>query len=216
MSFVKDPVLGLFDDHVDGVSLAIEDGQLQYFPNAFSQREADAFFNQSLTDIPWRQESIRIAGKLIPIPRLQCWLGEPEANYSYSNITMSPEPWPEFLHEIKLRIEALSKHSFNSALANFYRNGTDSVDWHSDDEKELGKNAIIASLSLGTSRVFELKHRFKKQLRPLKISLPHGSVLIMKGSTQQNWHHRIGKTKDLIDARVNYTFRHIVNLEKVR
>lgn len=209
MSIVKDPVLGLFDSHVDGVELAIEDGQLHYFPSAFSQIQSDELMEKSLTDIPWKQERIHIAGKLIPIPRLQCWLGDSDAHYSYSKINMSPEPWPDFLCEIKSRIELLSAHSYNSVLANYYRDGSDSVDWHSDDEDELGSEAVIASLSLGTSRVFELKHRYKKQLRSMKISLPHGSVLIMKGCTQQFWRHRIAKVKDLHEPRINFTFRHI-------
>lgn len=209
MSFVKDSVLGLFDDFENEIALPLEDGQLLYFPKALSEVEADTLMRQCLTDLPWRQDCIAIAGKSIPIPRLQCWLGDPEAYYSYSNLTLSPQPWPDFLNEIKARIETLSAHSFNSALANHYRDGTDSVDWHSDDEAELGRTPVIASLSLGASRVFELKHRFKKTLPTLKISLSHGSVLIMKGSTQQFWRHRMAKDKGLHEPRVNFTFRHI-------
>ena len=119
-------------------------------------------------------------------------------------------PWPEFLLPIKARIETLCAYSFNSALANYYRDGKDSVDWHSDDEQELGENAVIASLSLGASRVFELKHRYKLSLQPLKTTLSHGSVLIMKGSTQQYWRHRIAKVKHLDEARINLTFRRIL------
>ena len=209
MSFRKDPVLGLFDDLESEIALPIEDGQLHYFPEAFSDTEADALMRLCLTDLPWRQDRIRIAGKLIPIPRLQCWLGDPEARYSYSNLTLNPQPWPEFLSGVKTRIEMLAEHSFNCALANQYRDGKDSVDWHSDDEQELGKNPIIASLSLGASRIFELKHRYKKQLPALKISLRHGSVVIMKGTTQQFWRHRIAKVSGLVDQRINFTFRHI-------
>jgi alkylated DNA repair dioxygenase AlkB len=216
MSFVKDPVLPLFDDLENGIALPIEDGQLHYIPSAFSETEADALMRQCLTELPWRQDRISIAGKLILIPRLQCWLGDPEAHYSYSNLTLHPQPWPEFLVDIKARIETLAAHSFNSALANLYRDGSDSVDWHSDDEAELGHTPIIASLSLGTSRVFELKHRYKKQLSALKLSLNHGSVLIMKGSTQQYWHHRIAKLKGLSEPRINFTFRHILHKKVAR
>lgn len=210
MPFAKDPVLDLFDDSADGVALPIEDGQLHYYPNAFAEAEADALMQHCLTDLPWRQDHISIAAKSIPIPRLQCWLGDPDAHYSYSNIALSPQPWPEFLRPIKARLEILCAHSFNSALANYYRDGADSVDWHSDDEQELGENAIIASLSLGTSRMFELKHRYKRSLQTLKITLSHGSVLIMKGSTQQYWRHRIAKVKNMDEARINLTFRKIL------
>lgn len=210
MSFIKAPTLDLFDDAGNGIALPIEDGQLHYFPNALSAGEADVLLKQSITDITWRQDRISIAGRSIPIPRLQCWLGDPEAHYSYSNIALTPQPWPEFLVKIKARIETLAAHTFNSALANHYRDGADSVDWHSDDEPELGNAPIIASLSLGTNRVFELKHRYKKSLSALKISLDHGSVLIMKGSTQQYWRHRIAKVQGLKETRVNFTFRRIV------
>tara|TARA_R110001592_G_scaffold85470_1_gene252676 strand:+ start:637 stop:1287 length:651 start_codon:yes stop_codon:yes gene_type:complete len=211
MSFAKDPVLDLFDDSVDGVALPIEDGLLHYYSNAFSEAEADTLMQHCLTDLPWRQDHIKIAAKSIPIPRLQCWLGDPDAHYSYSDIALSPQPWPDFLLPIKAHIESLCGHSFNSALANYYRDGKDSVDWHSDDEQELGENAIIASLSLGASRVFELKHRYKRSLRTLKSTLSHGSVLIMKGSTQQFWRHRVAKVKNMNEARINLTFRRILH-----
>jgi len=216
MSFVKEPVLGLFDDLENGIALPIEDGQLHYFPNAFTETEADVLMQQCTTGLPWRQDRISIAGKLILIPRLQCWLGDTEAQYSYSNLVLSPQPWPQFLSKIKARIETLSAHSFNSALANYYRDGADSVDWHSDDETELGKAPVIASLSLGTSRVFELKHRYKKSLQAVKILLNHGSLLIMKGSTQQYWRHRIAKVKDVYEPRINFTFRRIFHNEVER
>ena len=210
MSFTKDPALDLFEDLDGGIALPIEDGHLHYIPNALSEMEADELMQQCLTDLPWRQDLISIAGKLIPIPRLQCWLGDPEAHYSYSNLALRPQPWPAFLRELKARMEALAAHRFNSALANHYRDGTDSVDWHSDDEAELGTTPVIASLSLGTSRVFELKHRYNIALPNLKISLGHGSVLIMKGSTQQFWRHRIAKVKGLHEPRINFTFRQIL------
>lgn len=212
MSFVNVPILDLFDNLESGIALPIEDGQLHYFPNAFTEIEANALVRQCITDIPWRQDRISIAGRMIPIPRLQCWYGDPQAHYSYSNLALSPQPWPEFLMEVKTRIETLTTHTFNCALANQYRDGSDSVDWHSDDELELGRAPIIASLSLGANRVFELKHRYKKQLPRPKILLGHGSVLVMKGSTQRYWRHRIAKVKGLDEARINLTFRHINRL----
>lgn len=216
MSFVKDPVRGLFDDLDNGIALPIEDGQLHYFANALGETQADALMGQCLTEISWRQDRISIAGKSLSIPRLQCWIGDPEAHYAYSNLSLSPQPWPQFLIQIKTRVETLAGHSFNSALANHYRDGADSVAWHSDDESELGTSPVIASLSLGTSRVFELRHRYKKALPTLKISLRHGSVLIMKGSTQQFWRHRIAKVTGLNEPRINFTFRHVLRNEVAR
>lgn len=215
MSFVKDPDLGLFDDLENGIALPLEDGQLHYYADALNEHAADNLMRQCLTDLPWRQDNIWIAGKSIPIPRLQCWLGDSGTQYSYSNLKMSPQPWPSFLCKMKAEIEHLTSHSFNSALANFYRDGRDSVDWHSDDEAELGDEPIIASLSLGASRVFELKHRVKKTNATQKILLRHGSVLVMKGTTQRYWQHRIAKLKSLQEPRINITFRKIVS-SKVR
>jgi len=211
MSFNRDPDLGLFNDNDAGIEIALEDALLHYYSAALGDVEADALMQQCLTDIPWQQDYIHIAGKRIAIPRLQCWFGDVGTDYSYSNINLIPQPWPEFILVLKTRLEALTAHTFNCALANLYRNGCDSVDWHSDDEPELGDAPIIASLSLGASRVFELKHRTKSMLKARKIALHHGSVLVMKGATQRHWRHRIAKVKALQQARVNITFRRIEN-----
>ncbi len=210
MTFRRNLDLGLLMNPEQGIEIALEDGQLHYFTSIFSEDEADALFANCLTGIPWQQDAISIAGRVIQIPRLQCWLGSPEAYYSYSNLEMKPQAWPPFLMKVKQQLESLAGTNFNSALANYYRDGRDSVDWHSDDETELGDWPIIASLSLGVSRVFELKHRTKRLLGTKKILLQHGSVLIMKGGTQRNWRHRIAKVKNLCEPRINLTFRRIV------
>jgi alkylated DNA repair dioxygenase AlkB len=199
----------LFSKEDELISLKIEDGQLCYFPNAIHTVDADAYLSQCIDELPWRQDSIRIAGKIISIPRLQNWFGDQGMSYSYSGIAFAPLPWPDFMLAIKDRVEKISQHRFNSVLANYYRNGSDSVDWHSDDESELGANPIIASVSLGATRVFSLRHRYNKSLPQVKLSLLNGSVLVMSGATQSHWQHRVAKQPNVAAPRVNLTFRQI-------
>jgi len=201
--------LDLFAEKEELIIANLEDAQLHYFPHALSKDQADAFLTVCLNEFEWRQDSIRIAGKNIAVPRLQNWYGDEGMDYSYSGIRLTPLPWPEPLLAIKRQVEDISQQRFNSVLANYYRDGNDSVDWHSDDEPELGPQPIIASLSLGATRTFTLKHRFKKQLAPQKIPLQHGSLLVMSGTTQSHWLHRIGKDKHVDQPRINLTFRQI-------
>jgi alkylated DNA repair dioxygenase AlkB len=187
--------------------IQIEGGEIAYISNFLSDKEASFFYNHFLDHIKWQSDTIKIFGKVHSIPRLQAWYGDKEARYSYSNIDLNPNPWTKEL--IKLR-EAMKEHTdemFNSVLLNLYRTGKDSNGWHSDDEKELGPEPVIASITLGQERVFHMKH---KKL-PLKKSflLEHGSLLIMKGSTQSNWKHQIPKTAKKVNPRINLTFRRI-------
>lgn len=200
---------GLFALSDDPVSLPLEDGSLSYFPCFFSEAEADALFDDCLHSLAWRQDSLRIADRLIPIPRLQCWYGDTGTDYSYSRLKLIPLPWTDLLQGIRSRVEACSEHAFNAVLANCYRDGRDSVDWHSDDEPELGRQPVIASLSLGAARCFELKHRSKRHLKPLKLTLAHGSLLIMRADTQHHWRHRLPKDPTITAPRINLTFRQI-------
>lgn len=167
-----------------------------------------------LQKLPWRQDDIVIAGRTIPIPRLQNWFGDSDMQYSYSGITLQPLPWTEELLEIRGRVESLCGSHFNSVLANYYRDGKDSVGWHSDDEQELGKQPIIASVSFGVTRVFELKHVRNRAHKTLRLSLHHGSALIMGGDTQRQWRHQIPKKKGVTLPRINLTFRNIIPLVK--
>lgn len=201
--------LDFFAQKNELISPKIEDGQLRYFPNAITTSDADAYLHQCIHELPWRQDSLRIAGKIIAIPRLQNWFGDEGAQYSYSGIALTPLPWPDFMLTIKNRVEQISHHTFNSVLANYYRSGNDSVDWHSDDEPELGAQPVIASVSLGATRVFSLRHRYSKSIPQKKFSLLHGSVLVMSGSTQSHWQHRIAKQLDVETPRINLTFRQI-------
>jgi alkylated DNA repair dioxygenase AlkB len=159
--------------------------------------------------VNWQQDNITIFGKTYKQPRLTALYANNSKPYSYSNITMQPTLFTKELQDIKLDIEKTVNHKFTSVLLNLYRNGNDSNGWHADNEKELGLNPVIASLSLGETRPFHFKHRDIKEQRH-KINLTHGSLLIMKGNMQHHWLHQIAKTKTIIDERINLTFRTII------
>ena len=182
-------------------------GELIIYHNFFSQSESDRFFADLLNNTSWRQNKIKIFGKEVNLPRLTAWYGEEGKSYTYSGITMNPDPWTQNLLSIKKRIEEKININFNSVLANLYRNGQDYVSWHSDDEKELGKNPTIASVSFGATRRFLLRHKSNKDLETVDLSLGHGSLLIMKGSTQHFWKHQVPKTAKVKTERINLTFR---------
>ena len=186
--------------------IPIRDGILRFYPFLFSPKESEVFFTQLKENVKWKQEEIRIHGKIIPIPRLTAWFGDAGKTYMYSGITVEPEPWTPTLLEIKRKIEEVSNVTFNSVLLNYYRNERDSVSWHSDDEPELNKNPIIGSVSFGDVRTFQLKHKTDKTLK-INKDLPDGSYLEMAGSTQHHWLHQIPKRTRKIGPRINLTFR---------
>ena len=186
--------------------IPIKDGELRLYPNLFSHEESEVFFTQLKENVKWKQEEIKIHGKIIPIPRLTAWFGDAGKTYMYSGITVEPESWTPTLLEIKSKIEEVSNVTFNSVLLNYYRNERDSVSWHSDDEPELGKNPIIGSVSFGDVRTFQLKHKTDKTLK-INKDLPDGSYLKMAGSTQHHWLHQIPKRTRKIGPRINLTFR---------
>ena len=163
-----------------------------------------------IEDSAWRQEEITVYGKPYLQPRLSAWYGE--LAYSYSGIRLEPLPWTPTLLDIKLRVEALVDHEFNSVLLNYYRDQNDSMGMHSDDERELGAQPVIASLSLGEERSFLLKHRSRKDLKTVKLALSAGSLLLMQGETQQYWRHGINKERQPCGPRINLTFRSIRSL----
>ncbi|MGG6269673.1 alpha-ketoglutarate-dependent dioxygenase AlkB family protein [Leptolyngbya sp. AN03gr2] len=188
-------------------SLIKQNGTVFLYENLFDQAEADQLYSELLTDIDWQQDHLKIYGKNVPLPRLTAWYGEKQ--YSYSGIEMQPRSWTESLLVIKSRIEPLSNIRFNSVLLNLYRDGNDSVSWHSDDEPELGKNPIIGSVSFGATRRFSFKHRYDRNLKKIDVELTHGSFLLMAEETQHYWLHQIPKTKKLTMPRINLTFRMI-------
>lgn len=141
----------------------------------------------------------------MPIPRLHHWFSEPATAYTWSGIKMRSQQFPSWLEQVRFEVGATTNTKFNSCLANYYRNGNDSVDWHADDEAILGREPSVASISLGAERVFQLRHRYTKER--LDLALPHGSLLLMGPGVQQYWHHKIPKNKTLNEARINFTFR---------
>ncbi|MEZ4776851.1 MAG: alpha-ketoglutarate-dependent dioxygenase AlkB [Bacteroidia bacterium] len=196
---------------MDSPEILLKDGHLWYDPHFFPTGESDTLLAELQEDIAWRQESVTIFGRKIPQPRLTAWYGDPGKVYSYSGLTWNPLPWTPALLKIKTKIESVSRGaSFNSVLLNLYRNGQDSMGWHSDDEPELGKNPVIASVSFGESRNFQLRHRLHKKEERHSIVLAHGSLLIMLGETQHFWQHQVPKTAKTINPRVNLTFRWIL------
>jgi alkylated DNA repair dioxygenase AlkB len=188
------------------IVLNLLDAEIIYYPRFFDKKEADAIFAQLINDIPWQQDDIRVFGKIHPQPRLTALFGNEGKPYSYSNIKMQPHPWTLLLQKIKSQIESVSDTNFTTVLLNQYRDGKDSNGWHADNEKELGLNPIIASVSFGAERVFQLKHNSISDLKQ-NILLEHGSLLIMKGTTQHFWKHQIPKTAKPIGSRINLTFR---------
>lgn len=188
------------------INLEMKDGNVVYYPNFFNKNEADIFFENLLQSINWQQDNITVFGKTYLQPRLTAFYADNSKNYKYSNITMKPHHFSGDLLKIKTNIETKLDIKFTSCLANLYRDGNDSNGWHADDEKELGINPIIASISFGEKRVFHFKHRYNKELKK-KLVLDPGSLLLMKGATQENWLHQIPKTKKQIGERINLTFR---------
>jgi alkylated DNA repair dioxygenase AlkB len=190
----------------DPFALPMQDADVRYYPALFAPHEADALLATLRDDTDWRSDDIIMFGKAVPQPRLTAWYGDSGKSYTYSGLTMQPMPWTKTLLEIKSRIEPLAGVAFNSVLLNYYRTGTDSMSWHSDDEPELGINPVIGSLSLGAERVFHFKHCTLDVERP-RIVLQHGSFLLMAGSTQHHWMHQLPKTAKPVGPRINLTFR---------
>jgi alkylated DNA repair dioxygenase AlkB len=170
--------------------------------------EADALFEALRAAVPWDVHRIRMFGRVVDSPRLSCWIGDPGAGYRYSGAHFEPNPWPVALRPIRARLADELRIDFNSVLANLYRDGRDCMGWHSDDEPELGSRPLIASLSLGGTRRFVLKHR-KDPSTKLALELPPGSLLVMRGATQANYRHALPRTARPVGARINLTFRRI-------
>lgn len=186
----------------------LPDAKIRYFPGFFTPQQSLFFLNQLLETIKWKQNTIKMYGKENPVPRLEAWYGDPGKSYAYSGIRMEPNAWTPALQDIKKAIETETEIKFNSVLINYYRDGQDRVAWHSDDEKELGKNPVIGSVSLGAERTFKLRHKhYKTNELKKSIILKNGSFLLMEGTTQHHWMHEIPRTAKPIGPRINLTFR---------
>ena len=191
---------------LEPIFLNLPNSEIIYYPHFFDKKEADALFSQLINDITWQQDDITVFGKTHPQPRLTALYGNEGKPYSYSNIKMQPNHWTPVLQKIKNLVESVSETNFTTVLLNLYRDGKDSNGWHADNEKELGLNPVIASISFGAERNFQLKHNSEIGLKK-SIILEHGSLLLMKGETQHFWKHQIPKTAKPVSHRINLTFR---------
>jgi alkylated DNA repair dioxygenase AlkB len=194
---------------ISATRIALPDGEIQFIPRFLPKTRADAYFQWLLDAADWEQHEIRIGGRIVASPRLSAWYGDPGATYRYSGLFLEPRPWLPVIEELKVQVEKASGWLFNSVLLNLYRDGSDSMGWHSDDEPELGQRPVIASISLGATRRFRLRHKKQADLEPVVVGLEHGSLLIMKGETQRFWKHQLPKTKRVSRPRINLTFRRI-------
>lgn len=215
-----------------GYIIEIPDGELWYAPQFFNQKISDRIMHALLANdsldqqaidwhavasisdikwqnIAWQQDFIKMFGKTMPLPRICAWYGDDECSYSYSGIRMQPKPWNTVLNWIREQLSQHDGYHFNSVLLNWYRSGNDHMSWHADDEPELGKNPVIASVNFGASRRFLLR-RFDDKQHKIEIPLHHGSLLVMSGAIQHHWQHSVPKQASVKHSRVNMTFRNIL------
>lgn len=195
-------------DTNETTNLLPKDGTVNYYGTIFSRNDAAFYLNTLLETIEWRNDEAVIFGKLILTKRKVAWYGDQEFEYTYSNTTKKALPWTPALLKLKKVIEEKTGETFNSCLLNLYHSGEEGMAWHSDAEKDLKKNGAIGSVSFGAERKFAFKHKETKET--VSLILEHGSLLVMKDTTQTHWLHRLPPTKATSKARVNLTFRTIV------
>lgn len=189
------------------MQIPLPDANIRFIPSFINHDKSIDYLQDLLENVDWQQNKIKMFGKIYDEPRLTAWYGDQGVRYKYSGIQLEPTPWSEVLSDLREKVSAEAHIKFNSALLNYYRDGQDSMGYHQDNEPELGNNPVIASLSLGAERIFQLKHITDKSLKRKDIPLSSGSLLIMGGTTQHHWKHQIPKTKKLIGPRLNITFR---------
>ena len=190
-----------------GAELLPYDGSARLFEDVWTEEDSRSIEAELIESLGWKQLTVEVFNRKVDQPRLTCWYGDEGRSYSYSGVSLSAEPWSPLLHEIRGECEALSGVQFNSVLANLYRTGSDSISWHSDNEPELGVHPVIASVTFGATRRFDMRHRKTKEV--VHINLTSGSILLMSGASQEKWQHQIAKTKKPIAPRINLTFRTI-------
>lgn len=200
-------MLNLFPE--EKIILNLPDAVFEYYPNFLNKEKADELFKLLYNEIPWKQDTITVYGKNHLQPRLTALYGNEGKPYKYSNIIMNPYPWNATLIYLKELVEEKANHNFTTVLANLYRNEKDSNGWHADNEKELGRNPIIASISLGEERNFQLKHNTIKEAKQ-NLILKHGSLILMKEGSQIHYKHQIPKSTSSKKPRINLTFRTIL------
>jgi len=190
--------------------LSLPDADIRYAPVFDMGARAEELLRALIDETPWRQDPIILWGKSMLQPRLIAWYGDPGCVYRYSGLSLVPLPWTERLAALKSHVERAAGYRFNSVLVNYYRDNKDSMGFHSDDEKELGPQPVIASVSLGAERVFVLKSRRDSETRPFRLKLASGSLLLMQGDTQANYKHGIPRQSSVLGSRINLTFRRIL------
>lgn len=201
--------MDLFDTQIDpSKNILPKDGIVNYHGKIWNCQEANFYFEKLWDTIEWKNDQAIIFGKLIITKRKVAWYGDIEFEYTYSNITKRALVWTPELLELKVMVEKETGETFNSCLLNLYHSGNEGMAWHSDGEKDLKKNGAIGSLSFGAERKFTFKHKETKDT--VSVLLEHGSLLVMKGTTQTNWLHRLPPTKKINKSRINLTFRTIV------
>jgi len=202
--------MNLFSNNNQEFTSVIEDdGQVDYYGPIIEKNDADRYFELLNKTIDWKSDQALMFGQLITTKRAVAWYADQSFSYTYSNITKTALEWTEELLSLKTMVESVSGTTFNSCLLNLYHDGSEGMGWHSDGEKELKKHGVIASLSFGSERKFCFKHKTKGT--KIDLVLSHGSLLIMKGSTQDHWLHRLPPTKLIKGPRINLTFRTIGN-----
>lgn len=188
----------------------LPDGRCSYTAEFLSHTEADRLLAGLLALPDWGRDAVRMFGREHAAPRLTAWYGDPGAAYRYSGVTRHPLPWPAVLSPLRTRLEHAVGVRFNSVLVNQYRDGRDSLGWHSDDERDLGDEPVIASISVGAPRRFLLRHRSRSDVETVEYLLGHGSLLVMGGAMQKYWRHRVPKSAACKEPRVNLTFRRVL------
>lgn len=191
------------------VNLLPYDGIVDDYGQILNLSEADYYLNQLLNVIPWQHDQVMVMGELITTQRQVAWYGNNHYQYRYSGVMHHAHIWTPELLTLKQRVESTVQTQFNSCLLNLYQTGNQGMTWHSDDEDALGKDTVIASLSLGATRKFVLKH--KRDQRKVELNLPHAHLIVMRGETQQHWLHAIMKTTKVSEPRINLTFRTFVD-----
>jgi len=200
----------LFEEQPTGPGLG-----LTLIRGAVGSAAADAAFAALRTKVTWHQDHLKMFGKLIPVPRLEAWVADEGLDYTYSGIHHDPDPWIDELVELRDLSSSHTGTKFNSVLCNLYRDGSDGVDWHADDEPEFGQMPVIASLSLGATRRFDLRRVDDHSIK-VELELHHGDLVIMSGTTQTLWRHRVPKTKKPVGERINLTFRTVTPKAEAR
>lgn len=201
-------MLNLFDDMQEfPINILPKDGVTEYYGKIFSDAECEKYYQYLFNQIPWENDEAVIFGKLIYTKRKVAWFGEKKFEYTYSNRTKHAKLWTPELLALKQKCEEISSETYNSCLLNLYHDGSEGMAYHSDGEKDLKKHGAIASLTFGAERKFSFKHKISKER--IDIQLENGSLLVMKGITQENWLHRLPPTTKVKMPRVNLTFRTI-------